>query len=94
MVRRRRHRPDHHLTWLSDVPHDPVDWTLVQGAVRRGSLGRSWQELFDSHELVHNRREIVRIEVSREGDGAFAVVDALTVEQLETDGVAPHLQPA
>jgi len=90
MVRRRRHRPDHHLTWLSDVPHDPVDWTLVQGAVRRGSLGRSWQELFDSHELVHNRREIVRIEVSREGDGAFAVVDIDTLWRSRVDGSESH----
>jgi ketosteroid isomerase-like protein len=38
-----------------------------------------WQELFDTHELVHNHRETVRVEVSREGDGAFAVVDVDTL---------------
>ena len=35
--------------------------------------------MFDMHELVLNAREIRKIEVSEEGDGAFAVVDIDTV---------------
>ena len=38
-----------------------------------------WQELFDTHTLVHNNRIIIKIEVSKEGDGAFAVVDVDTL---------------
>ena len=35
--------------------------------------------MFDTHELVHNRREIVKIVLTEEGDGAFAVVDVDTL---------------
>ncbi len=38
-----------------------------------------WQELFDTHTLVHNNRIIIKIEVSKEGDGVFAVVDIDTL---------------
>jgi len=40
---------------------------------------RSWQELFDSHDLVHNRRQTLRVVVSDQGDGGFAVVDVDTL---------------
>ena len=60
--------PDMVWPWPGTVrPHDPERW------------GRGWQELFDTHELVRNEREIRKIEVSEEGDGAFAVVDVDTV---------------
>jgi ketosteroid isomerase-like protein len=36
---------------------------------------RTYQQLFDTHELVSNRRQLVKTEVSDQGDGAFAVVD-------------------
>ncbi|HEU4493955.1 MAG TPA: hypothetical protein VFR69_07165 [Rubrobacteraceae bacterium] len=36
-------------------------------------------ELFGTHELVRPERGIPKIEVPREGDGAFAVVDIDTV---------------
>jgi hypothetical protein len=59
--------------------HDPMDWVLEWGRYDPGRWGRGWQELFDTHELVRNEREIRKIEVSEEGDGAFAVVDVDTV---------------
>jgi ketosteroid isomerase-like protein len=59
--------------------HDPIDWVLVLGRFDRERWRLGWQELFDTHRLVHNRRAIRRIEVSREGDGAFAVVDVDTL---------------
>ena len=59
--------------------HDPIDWVLVLGRFDRERWRRGWQELFDTYRLVHNRRVIRRIEVSREGDGAFAVVDVDTL---------------
>ena len=36
---------------------------------------RTYETLFDEWELVHNRRRTVKIEVSDQRDGAFAVVD-------------------
>lgn len=72
--------PDMVWPWpRSYTAHDPADWTLVQGRFDAERWGRGWQDLFDSHELIHNRRRVARIEVSREGDGAFAVVDIDTL---------------
>jgi len=59
--------------------HDPAEWVLELGRFDRERWRRGWQELFDSHELVHNRRSLRRVEVSREGDGGFAVVDVDTL---------------
>ncbi|MFW9794819.1 MAG: hypothetical protein ACFFEE_10980 [Candidatus Thorarchaeota archaeon] len=61
------------------MAHDPLDWVLEWGRYDTARWGRSWQKLFDTHELVHNIRIIKKIEISREGDGAFAVVDIDTL---------------
>lgn len=58
--------------------HDPLDWVMVLGRYERGRWKQVWQELFDSHELVHNRRQIRKILISEQGDAAFAVVDVDT----------------
>src|SRR5439155_23886954 len=58
--------------------HDPMTWVMVLGRFDAERWKRSWQELFDTHTLVHNRREIKKVVVSSEGDGAFAVVDSDT----------------
>ena len=63
--------PDMVWPWPPDpASHDPADWVMPFGRFDAARWGRNWQELFDTHELVHNRRSIVRIEVSPEGDGA------------------------
>ena len=59
--------------------HDPMEWRLVLGRYDVDRWGRRWRELFDTHELIHNKRETKRIEVSKEGDGALAVVDIDTL---------------
>ena len=59
--------------------HDPCDWLLVWGRYNRERWRKGWQELFDTHELIHNSRFTKRIIVSEEGDGAFAVVDIDTL---------------
>lgn len=58
--------------------HDPVDWVFVLGRFDRERWRKNWQDIFDTHDLVHNRRETVKIEVSHEEDAAFAVVDINT----------------
>jgi ketosteroid isomerase-like protein len=59
--------------------HDPMEWTLEIGRYDHARWRDGWQRLFDSHELVWNRRTTRRIVVSNEGDGAFAVVDVDTL---------------
>ncbi len=59
--------------------HDPAEWTLVMGRFDAGRWRQRFQDLFDTHELVHNRRRIEKVEVSAERVGAFAVVDVDTL---------------
>jgi ketosteroid isomerase-like protein len=61
--------------------HDPLHWVFVMGRFDRERWRRNWQELFDSHDLVHNKRNTVKIEISQEGDAALAVVDIDTLWQ-------------
>ncbi|MHA2425295.1 MAG: hypothetical protein ACXAEF_10935 [Candidatus Thorarchaeota archaeon] len=59
--------------------HDPMDWVIEWGKFDSDRWKTLWQGLFDNYRLVHNNRIIQKIEVSREGDGAFAVVDIDTL---------------
>jgi ketosteroid isomerase-like protein len=70
--------------------YDPVDWVFVLGRFDRERWRKNWQDLFDSHDLVHNRRETVKIEVSAELDGAFAVVDIDTLWRHKTTKADSH----
>lgn len=58
--------------------HDPRTWVFPMGRFNRRRWKESWEKLFRSHDLVCNRRRTLRIEVSKQGDGAFAVVDVDT----------------
>jgi ketosteroid isomerase-like protein len=72
--------PDMVWPWPPDGgAHDPERWVFILGRYDRERWLSGWQELFDTHELIHNQRRTVRIEVSEEGDGAFAVVDVDTL---------------
>lgn len=70
--------------------HDPADWVLPQGRYDRTRWKAGWDELFRSHDLVHNRRRMVRVAVSAEGDGGFAVVDVDTLWRRRSDGQVVH----
>jgi ketosteroid isomerase-like protein len=59
--------------------HDPATWVFWAGRYDYERWSRNWQQLFDTHELVHNRREIRKVVVTPEEDGAFAVVDVDTL---------------
>ncbi len=72
--------PDMVWPWpRTNQSHDPMDWVFEIGRYNYDRWKRGWQELFDNYILVHNKREIKKIEVSNEGDGAFAVVDIDTL---------------
>ena len=69
--------------------HDPIAWVLEWGRYDRQRWRDGWQELFDTHRLAHNKRELKKIEISKEGDGAFAVVDIDTL-WIDRDGNENH----
>ncbi len=64
--------------------HDPLDWVLEWGRYDEHRWRKGWHELFSSHRLVHNVRQTRKIEISREEDGAFAVVDIDTLWRDES----------
>ena len=62
--------------WPKDnKSHNPVNWIMSYGRYDRQKWTNNWNKLFDEYELVHNRRKIVKVVVTDELDGAFAVVD-------------------
>ncbi len=72
--------PDMVWPWPKDnKAHDPMDWVIDWGRFNYNRWKNGWQDLFDSHKLVQNKREIKLIKVSKEQDGAFAVVDIDTL---------------
>lgn len=72
--------PDMVWPWpANSQAHDPMKWVMLLGRYDRERWTRVWQQLFDTHRLVHNRRQIQKIEISEQGDGAFAVVDVDTL---------------
>jgi ketosteroid isomerase-like protein len=80
--------PDMVWPWPPDSEsHDPALWVFPQGRFNRERWKAGWEKLFKTHNLVWNHRETVRIQVSAEGDGGFAVVDVDTLWRRCTDGV-------
>ncbi len=69
--------------------HDPMNWVIDWGRYDYDRWRKGWQDLFDTHKLVRNDRVIKKIEVSTEGDGAFAVVDIDTLRR-DNDGKDNH----
>ena len=65
---------------------DPVDWRLVLGRFDAARWRSFFRDLFDAYELVHNRRSVVKVEVSTERDGALAVVDIDTLWRERSTG--------
>ncbi len=82
--------PDMVWPWPPTVDsHDPEDWVMVMGRFDRQRWGDSWRRLFTTHKLIHNHRYIRRIQLSAEGDGAFAVVDIDTLWRTD-NGETSH----
>jgi ketosteroid isomerase-like protein len=70
--------------------HDPERWVFPYGRFDAARWRAGWEELFRTHRLVHNRRRTTRIQVSAEGDGAFAVVDVDTLWERRADAAPFH----
>ena len=72
--------PDMVWPWpLGPQSHDPATWVFVLGRFHRERWVACWNELFATHKLVHNKRTIRKIEISKEGDAGLAVVDIDTL---------------
>lgn len=72
--------PDMVWPWPPDSKsHDPSAWIFPFGRYSRERWKTNWQTLFDTHVLIHNHRRIIKIVVSEQSDGAFAVVDVDTL---------------
>jgi ketosteroid isomerase-like protein len=83
--------PDMVWPWPPDpASHDPAGWVFPLGRYNRARWKAGWEELFRTHDLVHNRRRAIRIVVSAEGDGGFAVVDVDTMWRRRADGAPFH----
>lgn len=83
--------PDMVWPWPPDSrTHDPAKWVFPLGRFDRERWKAGWESLFATHELVHNKRSTVRIEISAEGDGAIAVVDVDTLWRDRVTGVEAH----
>ncbi len=59
--------------------HDPMEWVLDWGRFDDERWRKGWAELFEKHKLIHNQRHTLKIVLSEQGDGAFAVVDVDTL---------------
>jgi ketosteroid isomerase-like protein len=74
--------PDMVWPWpRTSESHNPIDWVFGMGRFDYQRWKKRYCDLFESHRLVRNVREIRKIVVSDEGDGAFAVVDVDTLWQ-------------
>lgn len=72
----------HDMVWpwpRTPQSHDPMDWVIEWGRYDYERWKSGWQKLFETHRLARNKREIKKIEISNEHDGAFAVVDIDTL---------------
>jgi ketosteroid isomerase-like protein len=66
-----------------------MEWELVLGKFNKAKWSKGWHDLFDNSRLEHNHREIKKIVVSDDKDGAFAVVDIDTL-WVGNDGKINH----
>jgi len=72
--------PDMVWPWPENAEsHDPVNWVSPMGKFNHDRWKVAWQKLFDTHEPIHNRRNLLKIAITNEQDGAFAVVDVDTL---------------
>lgn len=59
--------------------HNPIDWELPLGKFDYSRWRTIYSEMFNKNKLLKNERKIVEIKISKEGDGAFAVMDVDTL---------------
>jgi len=82
--------PDMVWPWPKNAQaHDPMDWVLELGRFNHDRWREVYQNLFDTHTLVHNHRTLQKVVTSNQGDAGFAVVDIDTLWR-DVDGNEDH----
>ena len=72
--------PDMVWPWpRTPMSHDPMDWEMTLGRFDKERWSNGWKDLFCNFKLIHNIREIKKIVISKEKDGAMAIVDIDTL---------------
>jgi hypothetical protein len=70
--------------------HNPVDWVFVMGRYNRNRWKKIWQKLFDAYDLIHNKRKTIKIKITPEKDGAYAIVDIDTLWKHKRNSQSFH----
>ena len=77
--------PDMVWVWPTEnKKHDPLTWTSVLGKFDQKRWSESYQGLFTNFDIVRNERKTQKVFLTKEGDGAFAVVDVDTLWKTKT----------
>ena len=72
--------PDFVWVWpKSNKSHGPIDWVMKLGKFDTEGWSKFFNEFFIENKLIHSKRVIKKIEISKEEDAAFAVVDIDTL---------------
>ncbi len=72
--------PDMVWPWpVNNTDHDPIKWEMVLGKFDYERWSTFYKDFFAKHKLAHNKREIRKIVISNQKDGALAVVDIDTL---------------
>lgn len=73
-----------------NTDHDPANWVMVLGRFDHDRWKDFYTKFFEQYRLVHNRREIKKIAISEQNDGALAVVDIDTLWVNRETGEENH----
>lgn len=72
--------PDMVWVWpKKNTLHNPIEWELPLGRFNYKRWEQIYSDMFKKYKLIRNIRKIVDIKISKECDGAFAVVDVDTL---------------
>jgi len=72
--------PDMVWPWpRTPMSHDPMDWKMTLGRFDKERWSSGLKDLFCNYKLIHNNRKIKKIVMSKEKDGAMAIVDIDTL---------------
>src|SRR3990167_10873280 len=72
--------PDMVWVWpKSNSSHNPIHWKTPLGKFEKKRWKKIYSDFFQKWNLVYNKRKIIKIEISKDRHGAYAVVDVDTL---------------
>lgn len=77
--------PDMVWVWpTSSDKHDPMTWTSMLGKFNKERWTKVYGDWFSTFKLIKNIRKTQKVFITKECDGAFAVVDVDTLWRSES----------